>query len=197
MFLDTGKIGPPPVAEGVYWLLMPLAMAMAIPPLIVWFGHIAEQTLVPALVTTLDFCRVPLVAAANLGQEALLKVTSVLPNAWATKVPLIPSASSEAVLFSYAGGAYLMSLFGAGLQRAWGRITGAFVAIGIALVLGATHAGVWIMGLSYVLGVLLFVTDALTPLGLLGEGENDNAIAFPVVVPPALAVVFLAVNALF
>lgn len=199
MFMDTGKIGPPPVAEGVYWLLAPLAMVMATLPLIGWFGHAAEQKLGPEFAAALDLCRAPAVAVASAVREGLLWVAHLLPNGWDARLTFLPGASSDALLFSYAGGAYVTSLLGAGLQRAWGPIAGAGVTLALMLVLGGTLAGFWIMLLGYVcaIGWLFFAFETLIPLFIDGERENDVAIAFPVVVPPAVAVVFLAVNALF
>ena len=37
MFMDTGKPGPPPMAEGMYWLLAPAAVVFATLPFIGWF----------------------------------------------------------------------------------------------------------------------------------------------------------------
>lgn len=45
MFMDVGKPGPPPIAEGAYWLLAPVAVVTATLTFIGWFGLIAEQKL--------------------------------------------------------------------------------------------------------------------------------------------------------
>lgn len=66
------------------------------------------------------------------------------------------------------------------------------------LFLGGILAGFLIMLLGYVfaLGWLFFAFETVVPLFIDGERENDVAIAFPLIAPPALAVVFLAANAL-
>jgi hypothetical protein len=199
MFMDIGKPGPPPVAEGVDWLLSPVAVVTATLTFIGWFGLIAEQNLVPGFEAALDLCRAPAVAAASAIQEGLFQVLNVLPNGWGERLTFLHSASSDALLFSYAGGAYVTSLFGAGLQRAWGPIAGGAAAFALMLVLGGTLAGFLVMSLGYVfaIGWLFFAFETVVPLFIDGERENDIAIAFQLVAPPALAVVFLTANALF
>lgn len=152
----------------------------------------------PGFAAALDLCRAPVVAAASAVREGVLLVLYALPSGWAERLAILPDASSDVLLFSYAGGAYVTSVFGAGLQRAWGPITGGAVALALMLVLGGTLAGfvVMLLGYLFAIGWLLFALEAVIPL-FIGEGENDLAIVFPLVASPALAVVFLGANALF
>lgn len=86
MFMDTGKPGPPPIAEGVYWLLAPVAVVTATLTFVGWFGHIADQKLVQGFAAALDLCRAPVVAAAGAVREGLLRVAHLLPNGWSERL---------------------------------------------------------------------------------------------------------------
>jgi hypothetical protein len=193
MFMEIEKPGPPPMAEGAYWLLTPIAIALATPPLINLCASVFDQPLGPRFATSLDLCRAPLVMVTQSILSIAARAVELLPSHWAQTALRMLGTQTDVALLSFAGGAYAASWIAAGLQRAWGFIAGAIAALALTLILGLS-----LVGLATYLIVALFFLDAW-PLAALFDVDapNDWAIAVPLVVPPALAVLVVAANALF
>jgi hypothetical protein len=181
MFMERNEPAALPLAEGAYWLLMPVAIVLAIPGLIRFSEWIFDLTLVPALAKFLvayEATALTIVAALERAVEA------ALPMDWHDTW----SSDKRVLVFSLAGGCYIAGWFAASLQRRLGWILGAILALVLALALGVTF-----LGLAFLLVAYLFLSDGLAIVFEIDDA-NDWAILFPLLMPPVLAAAFALAN---
>jgi len=185
MFVETDR--PPPsglMAEGAYWLFMPIGIVLTTPGLVWVLASLLQQELAFPLAWMVDqYQALVLVPFIALGDAA----KTVLPGGWSHWGGMW---AHPIAVFSFGGGAYVAAWYAAGLQRAFGFL-GFIVALAMMFALGLT-----LLGAAYLVLAYLIVTDGAGAVFFIQGDENDLAIALPLLAPPVLAGLLLAANAL-
>jgi hypothetical protein len=181
MFIEQEEPAAPPLAQGAYWLLMPVAVVLAIPGLIRFYAWLFDLTLGGELATFLEAYEATFLTIVTVLERT---VERVLPTDWHHW----SSTMRRVVLFSLAGGCYIAGWFAASLQRRLGWFLGAILAIVLALALGAS-----LLGLAFLFVAYFILTDGPVIVFEI-DSANDWAILFPLLAPPILAAAFLLAN---
>jgi len=173
------------MAEGLYWVFVPIGIALTTPGVFWTMALLLQQELAAPIEGVVDrYQQLVLMpfAALSGAMEALL------PAGWDRWAAIW---ASPFAVFSFGGAAYISAWYAAGLQRALGLVAGSIVALALMLFLGAT-----LLGLAYLVITYLLITRPFAIAAFIQEDGNDVAIGLPLIVPLALAGLLLAVNAL-
>lgn len=186
MFVELDRPPPPGrMAEGAYWLFMPVGVVFTTPGLTWILALFLQQELAPPLASILDqWQTLTLIPFVVLGDVA----KTILPAGWDRWVE---GWANPIAVFSFGGGAYVAAWYAAGLQRALGWVGGFIVAVATMFALGLTWLGVLYLVLAY-----MIVADVAGAAGFIQGDGNDLAIVLPLLAPPVLAGTLLAANAL-
>jgi hypothetical protein len=186
MFMETDRPPPPgPMAEGAYWLFMPVGVAFTTPGLIWILALVFQQELASPFARVVDqyqaLILMPFTALRDAANAVLPADWREVGNVWAHQI----------TVFSFGGGAYVAAWYAAGLQRAFG-LTGGFI-VALALMFGL---GLTLLGIAYLAIAYMIIADGTMVVAFVWGDEDDAAIGAPLLAPPVLAGTLLAANAL-
>lgn len=184
MFIETDR--PPPsglMAEGAYWLFMPIGVALTTPGVVWVLALLFRQELAFPVSWIVEEHQALVLTPFAAFSDA---VKTVLPSSWSRWAHIW---AHPIVVFSFGGAAYIAAWYAAGLQRAFGFI-GFIVALTMMFGLGLT-----LVGVAYLVVAYLFMIDGSGLVFIRGDG-NDAAIVLPLFAPVALAGLLLAANSL-
>lgn len=186
MFMETDRPPPAePIADGAYWLFMPVGVAFTTPGLIWILALVLQQELASPLAGVVDQYQALILTPFTALRDV---ATAVLPANWHNVGSVW---AHQITVFSFGGGAYVAAWYAAGLQRAFGVIGGFTLALALMFGLGLT-----LFGIAYLVIAYMIVADGVGDLAFMRGDGNDAAIGAPLLAPLMLAGTLLAVNVL-
>lgn len=186
MFMETDRTQlAGRMAEGAYWLFVALAVAFTTPGLTWMLALVLQEKLAYPAAWILDqwyaLVAIPFAALSDVGKV-------ILPASWDRWAAVWGHPIG---VFSFGGGAYVAAWYVAALQRGFGSILGIIFAAAMMCALGMT-----ILGITYLVIAYMIIFDGFWAVWFFRSDGNNMAIALPLLVPPVLAALLLAVNAL-